>query len=120
MQTQSANTAVAGSASVLPGVTLVSSGPEVVQLKRVNLRSLLEAQGDLIVSLDFIKADNTERTLTGRRGVTSYLKGGSNNVEAPNRPYITMFDLGLCQYRAVNLDTVSAVRAGGRVYDVID
>ena len=91
-----------------------------VQLNRVNLRSLINQQNGLFVSVDFIKLDGETRTITGRLGVKSVLKGGQNNVESASRPYLTIFDIQLRQYRTVNLSTVSELRAGGKKYVVID
>ena len=94
--------------------------PEVVQLNRVNLRTLVVSQMGRLVSVDYVKLDGELRTLTGRLGVKSYLKGGQNKVEAADRPYLTMFDIQLCQYRTVNLSTVSSIRASGKIYRVTD
>ena len=108
-----------GAPTSVPAPKKAKVAPEVVQLDRTNLKTLLLGQGDRFVSIDFVKLDGSVRTLTGRLGVKSYLKGGSNKVEADDRPYLTMFDSQLCQYRTVNLSTVSAVRASGKIYRVI-
>ncbi len=94
--------------------------PEVYQLHRVNLRSMIESQGSRMVSIDYEKLGGMARTLTGRRGVTAYLKGGENKVVRDSRSYMTMFDLQLKEYRTVNLATVTELRCGGKVYRVID
>ena len=94
---------------------------EVVKLERVNLKSLIESMNGKFVSLDFIKIDGTSpRTLTGRLGVHAYSKGGANKTEAWDRPYLTMFDVQLRQYRNVSLDTVSAIRAVHKIWNLID
>ncbi len=94
--------------------------PEVVLLNRVNLRTFIVNMDGKFVSVDYVKGDASTRTLTGRLGVKKFLKGGSNKVEAADRPYLTMFDIQLRQYRTVNLASVSEVRALGRIYRVID
>lgn len=94
--------------------------PEVVQLHRVNLRTLIVKQRGLFVSVDYVKLDGKTRTLTGRLGVVSFLKGGKNNVEADERSYLTLFDVQLLQYRTVNLATVSEIRASRKIHQVID
>ena len=91
-----------------------------VLLNRVNLKSLIEAENGRFVSVDYIRADGIKRTLTGRLGVTSFLNGGQNTVEKDERPYLTMFDIQLRQYRTVNLKTVSAMRCNNKVYTIID
>jgi hypothetical protein len=98
----------------------VKAAAVVVQLNRVNLKTLISQQDGRFVSVDFLKLDGQMRTLTGRLGVKSYLRGGANNVEAADRPYLTMFDVQLRQYRTVNLSSVSELRAAGKVFRVID
>ncbi len=93
---------------------------EVYQLHRVNLRSTIEAQGSAMISIDFEKLNGMARTLTGRRGVTAYLKGGENKVVRDSRSYITLFDMQVKEYRAVNLATVTELRCAGKIYRVID
>lgn len=94
--------------------------PFVVTLNRVNLKTLIQGQDGKFVSIDFEKADGHKRKLTGRLGVKAPLKGGENKVEADSRPYLTIFDAQIGEYRTVNLSTVSQVRASGKVYNVID
>lgn len=89
------------------------------QLSRVNLRTFIESMGGKFLAVDYRKLDGAPRTITGRRGVKAFLKGGSNKVEAQDRPYIVLFDVQLLEYRTVNLDTVSELRTGGAVYTVV-
>ena len=98
----------------------VKTSRVVTQLNRVNLRHLIDRQNGKFVSVDYRKIGGEKRTLTGRLGVKAFLKGGQNKVEAIDRPYLTMFDVKLAQYRTVSLDTVSEVRMGGKTYVVID
>ena len=128
MQVQSTMTNVASSKSVVANAVRAPSADRTkakkvmaeVQLNRVNLRSLIESQDGLFVSVDYVKLDGKARTLTGRLGVKTPLKGGRNLVEADARPYLTVFDIQLGQYRTVNLSTVTGLRAGGKKYCVID
>lgn len=119
MQVQTANAAAVNPASI-PALLGQHKEREVVGLSRVNLRTFLDAREDKIVSVDFVKKDGVARTLTGRLGVKSYLKGGLNTVESYDRPYLTVFDLQICQYRTVNLSTVREVRSNGKTYRIID
>lgn len=107
--------------SVLPTVSVKATCgcTEVQPLNRLNLKSLLESQADKIFSVDFFKLDGVKRSLTGRLGVKAYLQGGKNTVVTDERPYITVFDLQLLQYRTVNLATVASVKADGKVYQVV-
>jgi hypothetical protein len=88
------------------------------KLHRMNLKSFLEGLNGKMVGIDFIKQDGSARALTGRLGVTAPLKGGQNKVEAPDRPYLTVYEVGT-GYRTVNLETTSRVRANGKVYDIV-
>ena len=121
MQTQTVTTSAS---SINTPVAQPSRMPKqaklVKSMSRVNLRSFVENQNGLFVSLDFLKVDGSKRTLTGRLGVTAPLKGGANKVEASDRPYLTMFDIQIRQYRTVSLDTVSELRANNTIYRIID
>lgn len=91
-----------------------------IELNRVHLESIIRKENGRFVSVDFKKHDGTMRTLTGRLGVKSYLKGGTNNVESLDRPYMTIFDIQLRQYRTVNLSTVVAMRYDNKICTIID
>ena len=90
------------------------------EIHRTRVREFLRQQEGKFVRVDFVKKDGSERTLVGRLGVTSLLKGGVNNVERLDRPYITMFDAQTNGYRAVNLATVQQVHAARKCLTVID
>ena len=92
----------------------------VENLNRVNLKTFIDEQNGLFVSVTFKKIDGDSRILTGRLGVRSYLKGGRNKVEALSRPYLTMFDVQIRQYRTVSLDSVSEIRANNKIYRIVD
>jgi len=127
MQTQSnlSTQSVATQCSSLaaPEIAVVTKNtkvaPEVVQLNRVNLKSMIERQDGKFCSVDFIKGDGTKRTLTGRMGVRAYLAGGENKVVTDERPYMTMFDIQLRQYRTVNLSSMTELRASGKRYVIV-
>ncbi len=90
------------------------------QLNRVNLKSFIEEQKGKLVGVTFTKLNGDVRQLTGRLGVTAPLKGGENTSEAAERPYLTMFDNEIQDYRNVNLSTVSQLRAAGQIFNIID
>lgn len=92
----------------------------VEKIKRVNIKSFLESLNGQMFGVDYIKLDNTFRSLTGRLGVTAPLKGGKNKVESFDRPYLTVYDVAISEYRNVNLETVKRIRANGKVFDVVD
>ena len=115
-------------APALAGAPALQSTPLAVEVSplvagrihRTNLRKFLGTRQGRFVSVDYVKQDGTARTLTGRVGVTKFLKGGKNNVEAVDRPYFTMFDMNVAEYRTINLATVSKVRAERTEYAIVD
>jgi len=89
------------------------------QMHRVNLQEFVLKQEHKIVSFTFTKLDGSTRNLTGRLGVRKHLKGGTNTVEREDRPYLTVYDLQAKGYRAVNLETVTSVRAQHMNYKIL-
>ena len=110
----------AGNVLVLAPQAPIKTEPEVVSLHRVNLKTILLQQRGRFVGIDFLKIDGQARMLNGRLGVKYLLKGGVNTVEGDERSYFTVYDVQVHQYRTVNLATVSAVRASGKVYQIVD
>lgn len=89
------------------------------QLHRVLLQDLLFKQVGKFVTLDFAKVDGSGRSLNGRLGVKKHLKGGTNKVAANDRPYLVVYDVQAKGYRAVNLATVTQVRAQHTIWTII-
>lgn len=89
----------------------------VESIKRSKLETFLKANKTHMFSIDYVKKDETPRTLTGRLDVAP-LKGGKNKVEALDRSYLTAFDVEARGFRTVNLDTATRVRVNGKAYDV--
>lgn len=92
----------------------------VEKIKRANVKSFLQGLGGQLFGIDYLKLDKSFRSLTGRLDVKAPLKGGQNKTEALDRPYLTVFDIQLQEFRNVNLDTTMRIRANGKVYDVVD
>ncbi len=90
------------------------------ELHRVNLKNFMLGCKGKFLGIDFIKLDGLERTIVGRLGVRAHLKGGKNNVEADDRPYLVMYDMQSRGYRTVNLSTTLRIRVNGMVYDIVD
>lgn len=87
----------------------------VIMARRSILRAIAIAQEGKIFTVQFIKKDGSERTLTGRLGVTKHLVGGENTV-AHKPEYLTVYDMQKGDYRNVNLDTVMSLRCNGKEY----
>jgi len=88
-------------------------------LHRVHLQDFLFKQVGRFVGLDFIKVEGQARSLNGRLGVRKHLKGGVSTHASDARPYLVVYDVKTRGYRAVNLATVSAVRAQHTRYSII-
>jgi hypothetical protein len=89
-------------------------------IKRSKVEAFLLKLGGAVFGVDFIKKDDSFRSMTARLEVKAALKGGENKSEALDRPYLTVYDMAAHGYRNVNLDTITRIRAQGRVYDVVD
>ena len=75
------------------------------------MHSLINASNGHFFTVTFIKKDGTIRTMNCRTGVRKHAKGGSNGLDASK--FFTVFDVQRKAYRAINKDTVLAVRVGG-------
>lgn len=89
----------------------------VESIKRSKVETFLKANKGSMFSIDYVKKDETTRTLTGRLDVVP-LKGGKNKVEAIDRSYLTAFDVEARGFRTVNLDTATRIRVNGIAYDI--
>jgi len=108
----------------VPAAAPVATTPVKVALKeatlcRVNLKDFMFKQVGRFVSIDFVKQDGSDRSLNGRLGVRKHLKGGTSTVAGADKPYLVVYDVQSKGYRAVNLDTVSEVRAQRTRYTII-
>lgn len=66
-------------------------------------------------TITFIKKDGSQRVLNGRCGVSKGLVGGLATTKFyPN--YLRVFDCKKYEYRNVNLDTVTQLKANGKTY----
>lgn len=88
-------------------------------ISRFKVVGLLERTNGRLFSAVFTKRNGEVRTLTGRFGVTSKLRGGDNTVVTPERPYLTVYDMHKQGYRTLNLATLSAIKVNGINYRVI-
>ena len=67
---------------------------------------ILESAGRF-VTVVFEKKDGSIRTLTGRMGVTKWLKGGQSTLDKDQ--FITIYDVVNKGYRAINRDAIMSV-----------
>jgi len=78
------------------------------QVKRNQIRAILNATNGQFFTVTFIKEDRTERTMNARLGVTKHLRGGDSTT-AHKENLLTVFDMVKGQYRCINLDTVKQI-----------
>ncbi len=67
---------------------------------------MIKSSKGRIFSVTFYKKNGDKRKLTGRTGVTKYLRGG-NTTHTPE--YYNVFDLKVKEYRKVNLTTIESL-----------
>jgi hypothetical protein len=67
-------------------------------------------------TVTFIKKDGNERVMNARLGVKKYLKGGTLRYDPTLFNYITVFDMGIKDYRTVNANTIKNLKIGKNEY----
>jgi len=72
-----------------------------------------------LFSVTFIKKDGSERKMTARLGVKSYLTGGGARYNAEDRNNIVVFSMNDKGYRTINIDALLKVKANGQVIEKI-
>jgi len=82
------------------------------------MRTLIkELGGQRIFGVTFVKRSNGEvRDMTCRLGVKKYLAGGELGFDIVEKGLLPVYDLKAEDYRMINLDTVTEIRANGQVY----
>lgn len=81
------------------------------------LRALIkEITPSTIFGVTFVKKNLEVRDMTCRLGVTKYLKGGELGYDQVEKGLLSVFDMSANEYRMINLDTVTELRANGQVY----
>jgi hypothetical protein len=81
------------------------------------LAKILESTDGKFVTVSFIKKDGTPRTITGRLGVTKYLKNGKSTVN--HDKYVILYSMQDDGYRCINKDTITSVVFGGINYSKV-
>lgn len=81
-----------------------------------NLTNIIEniSKTGKFFSVWFYKKDGTLRRMTARFGVKKHLHGGKTTV--PTDKYFIVWDCSKQEYRAVNKETITKVKFGGKEY----
>ncbi len=80
-------------------------------MEKVAIKKVLEETKGKFFTVVFTKKDGSRRTLNGRMGVRSFLRGGENHID--KEKFVIVYDVKAGGYRAVNMDTVSEIRFKG-------
>lgn len=62
----------------------------------------------------FQKTDGSERVMSARVGVRKDLKGVGHKFSCRERNLLSVFDMNKKEYRFINLNTCSRIRANGK------
>jgi len=90
------------------------------KIARERVREFIKTKvGNKIFGVEFIKKDGSRRKMIARIGVKNHLKGGRNNVERIDRPYMTVFDMQKKEYRTFNPRTAVSLKVDGESYEII-
>jgi hypothetical protein len=80
---------------------------------------MIRSSGGQIFGVTFIKrTDGSERQMTCRLGVHSYLKGGDPAYDARSHGLVTVFDMQKAGYRSISLEGLIGLSINGNKYDV--
>lgn len=86
-------------------------------IERLSLEDVLDMTSDgKVFSAEFIKKDNTIRTINCRTGVVKHLKGGTLRFDPISRNLLTVFDMSKNGYRFISFDRLNWIKIGGKKY----
>lgn len=78
---------------------------------------LLELVSDgKVFAAEFVKRDNSIRTMQCRLGVAKHLKGGSKAFDDAAKGILTVFDMKAAGYRSIRIDALTALTIKGQRY----
>lgn len=90
--------------------------PTNVRLASNVIAKLVDVSGSRIVTIDYVSADGTVKTINGRLGVRKHVKGTGKTADSAK--YLTVYKMqaasvtggGSQHYRTIRRDSVVAVR----------
>ena len=93
-----------------------------IPINRTKVGMLLSDTKGKFFSAAFKKKDGSYREIKARTGVVSYRKtlDKKSFAREGDNPYFLVFDLQICEYRVVNLETLYWIKSGGIKYIVSD
>jgi len=75
-------------------------------------KALNKLRSGRVCRVDFIKKDNTLRTMVCRTGVHKHTTGGGRGYDPADKGLITVFEFGV-GYRTVAIDRIVGIKHGG-------
>jgi hypothetical protein len=94
-----------------------------VELRRANVKSLIESAGSTFIGVDFIKTDGTKRTMNVQthagRKLLSNTENGKLMAEKRKETHpnlMPVYDVANNAWRSINLDTVQRLAIRGTTF----
>ena len=78
--------------------------------RNVVLKLFFQRLGSKVFHADFIKADNTVRTMAAKIGVTKFVKGTGTRKQKEN--ILNVYEMSIQDYRSINLNNLRKVKCG--------
>lgn len=82
------------------------------------IKEVIESSNGKVFTVNFIKKNGEERTMTARLGVKKHLRGGESTT-AHLDYLITAFDMQKKAYRNINVNTVRWIKANKEFKEVV-
>jgi len=90
----------------------------VATIGKIEAATLIKGTNGKIFSATFTKKDGEERLLTGKLKNEVKAKGKKPAPDVSALGMIRVYDMVGNQWRMLNLQTISKIKAGGKVYNV--
>lgn len=89
-------------------------------ITRTEAAKIIRSTNGKLFSVNFLKANNQPRKLTGRTGVKAHTKGGVSTI-ADKPDLIGVYEMGnKQQYRCFSINRLLELKANGETYKVED
>jgi hypothetical protein len=102
----------------IPAVPAETPSEPSGEIDRETAKELIFNTKGKFFTATFIKKDGSERVMNARLGVKKYLKGGKLRYNPADFNYISVYDMGVKDYRTLNVNTISDLKIGKNEYVV--
>ena len=87
-------------------------------MKKVKtIRDIINASGNHIASVIFVKMDGTVRKMNFRRHVTKGVNGRGLKYNPSSVGNMVVYDMGADGFRTIKLDNVQSLKVNGKSYN---